>query len=58
MSQVERYDVFVLGSENDTALSVGDGAAVSVGDGAAVSEESLLTVTVQDQVEVLLFDLP
>jgi hypothetical protein len=35
---------------NDTALSVGDGAAVS--------EESLLTVTAQDQAEVLLFDLP
>jgi hypothetical protein len=49
MSQVERYDVFVLGSENDMALSVGDGPAVS--------EDSLLTVTVQDQEEVLLFDL-
>jgi quercetin 2,3-dioxygenase len=35
---------------NDTTLSAGDGAAIS--------EESLLTVTAQDQAEVLLFDLP
>lgn len=31
--------------------------ALSVGDGAAVSEETLLTVTAQEQTEVLLFDL-